>query len=106
MAETGVAVSLAAPRDRGAWLGAAPDQRPETGDELVERERLREVVVGADLEADDLVDVLVARSQHEDRNVRALADSPAQLDAVSVREIEVEDDQRRDFGRDLRDCRL
>ena len=61
-------------------------------------ERLREVVVGADLEADDLVDVLVARGQHQDRDVGGLADPPADLDAVDVREVEVEDDQRRLLG--------
>ena len=63
-------------------------------DELTRVERLRHVVVGADLESDDLVDVLVTRREHEDRDVRGLANPPAELDAVAVRQVEVEDDER------------
>ena len=63
-------------------------------DELPRVERLRQVVVGPDLEADDLVHVLVARGQHQDRHVGALADPAADLDPVDVREHQVEDDER------------
>jgi hypothetical protein len=62
-------------------------------DELARIERLRQVVVRAHLEADDLVDVLVAGAQHEDRHVGRLPDAPTDVDAVDVREHEVEDDQ-------------
>src|SRR5262245_27814156 len=44
--------------------GAAQD-RLHALDELARVEGLRELVVGADLEPDDLVDVLVARRQHQ-----------------------------------------
>ena len=74
--------------------GAAQD-RLDPRDELARVERLRQVVVGADLEPDDLVDVLVARGQHQDRHVGALADPLADLDAVDVRQHQVEHDQRR-----------
>jgi len=73
----------------------AAQDRLDAGDELTRVERLRQVVVGADLEADDLVDVLVSGGQHQDRNVRALADAPADLDPVDVREHQIEHDQRR-----------
>ena len=63
----------------------AAQDRLHAGDELARVERLRHVVVGADLEADDLVDVLVARREHEDGHVGGRADAPADLDAVDVR---------------------
>src|SRR2546423_6694117 len=46
--------------------GSAED-RLHARDELARIEGLRHVVVRADLEADDLVDVLVTRSEHQDR---------------------------------------
>ena len=61
--------------------------------ELARVERLRQVVVGADLETDDLVHVLVARGQHQDRDVRALAHAAADLEPVHVRQVEVEHDE-------------
>jgi hypothetical protein len=53
-------------------------------------ERLGEVVVGADLEADDLVDVVVARGQHQDRHVGRRPDLAAHLEPVDVRQHQVE----------------
>jgi hypothetical protein len=38
------------------------------GQELAESERLDHVVVGAELEADDTIDLLSARGHHDDRN--------------------------------------
>ncbi len=82
-------------------LGLLPFRRgaPEDGlharDQLARVERLRHVVVRADFEADDLVDVLVARRQHQDRDVGLLADAAADLDPVDVRQHQVEHDQRR-----------
>lgn len=43
----------------------------QSGEELLEAERLDEVVVGADLQALDPVLDLVARGQHQDRDVIA-----------------------------------
>ena len=83
--------------------GAAQD-RAHTRDELARVERLRHVVVGADLEADDLVDVLVARRQHQDRQVAALTDALADLDAVDVRQHQVEHDERRLLRLDESQC--
>ena len=59
---------------RALGRGAAQD-RAHARDELARVERLRHVVVGADLEPDDLVDVLVARRQHQHRQVARLRGS-------------------------------
>src|SRR6266852_8868471 len=60
---------------------------------LHEAERLRDVVVGAELQADDLVDLLPARGEHDDRRVVA---TPAQLaadvEAALLRQHHIEDD--------------
>ena len=88
--------------DLAPLRGGAPEDRLHAGDELARVERLGQVVVGADLEADDLVDVLVAGGQHQDRNVGALADPAADLDPVDVGEHQVEDDQGRRRGLELR----
>jgi hypothetical protein len=78
-----------------------PQYRLHPGNELARVERLRHVIVGADLEPDDLVDVLVACRQHQDRDVLALPDPPADVDAVHVGKHQVEHDQRRLFQLDL-----
>src|SRR5215204_1398108 len=78
-----------------ALRGRAAQDRLDPRNELPRVERLREVVVRADLEADDLVDVFVTRRQHQDRDVRLLPDAAADLDTIAVRKHEVEDDQRR-----------
>ena len=81
--------------DVAAPLGRRPAQHAlHAGDELAWVERLRQIVVGADLEPDDLVDVLVAGGQHQDRDIGGLADAPADLDPVEVGQHQVEDDQR------------
>ena len=49
----------------------AAEDRLHARDELAGRERLRQIVVGADLEADDAVGLLVAGGQHQDRHLRA-----------------------------------
>src|SRR5215218_2116147 len=81
--------------------GRSAKDRLHARDELPRVERLRHVVVGANLEADDLVDVLVARSQHEDRHVPALPHPAAELDPVDVGKHEVEDDELRRARREV-----
>src|SRR5207248_2644788 len=78
-----LALEIAAVRRR------APEDRLHAGNELAWVERLRQIVVGADFEADDLVDVLVARGQHQDRYVARLTNALRHLDAVDVREHQV-----------------
>ena len=55
---------------RGAVELAPAQQRAHAAHELGDRERLGDVVVGAELEAEHAVDLGVARRQHDDRHVR------------------------------------
>jgi hypothetical protein len=54
-------------RADGAALSA--DERPKARQELARIERLGQIVVGPELEADDSVGILTARGQHQDRHV-------------------------------------
>ena len=51
-------------------VGAAAQHRPDAGDQLARRVRLGDVVVGAELQPDDLVDLAVARGHHDHRHAR------------------------------------
>ena len=65
---------------------AAPQQGAHPGEELVERERLDEVVVGAGVEPGDAVGDLVASGQHQHRRViAAVAQDPAHREPVGTR---------------------
>ena len=75
-----------------ALLRAAED-RLDPRRELARRERLRDVVVGADLEPRDAIGLLVARREHDDRHLRAGADAAADLEAVDSRQADVEHDE-------------
>ena len=70
-----------------------PQDRLDPGDERPRVERLGHVVVGAELEADDRVDVVVAGGEHEDRRVAAPPELAADLEAVDLGEHQVEDDE-------------
>ena len=64
-------------------------------DEEVGRGRLREVVVGAGVEAEDLVALVAAGGEHEDgreAEVRVLAQALARLEPVHLRHHDVEHD--------------
>ena len=70
---------------------AAAQQRAQPGDQLVEGERLDEVVVSARLEARHPVRHRVARGEHQDRGpVALLAKAPAHLDPVEIRHQHVQ----------------
>ena len=62
-------------------------------DELGRGERLGEVVVGAELEAEDAVDLAVAGGEEDHRHLRRGADALAHLEAVEVGEADVEHDE-------------
>jgi hypothetical protein len=64
-------------------------------DQLARRERLGDVVVGAELEADDAVDLVAARGQEDDRHLARLANPLEDLEAARIGQADVEDDQRR-----------
>ena len=84
----------------------APQDALHACDELARVERLRQVVVGADLQPDDLVHVLVACGEHQDRDVGALPHTAADLDAVDVGQVEIEDHQGGHLRRHLRQRRM
>ena len=72
----------------------AAKQRLDPAEQLAQAVRLGQVVVGAELEADDLVDLVVARRQDEDRHLGAgRADAPEDLEAVDAGQAHVEDDE-------------
>src|SRR5919106_1504132 len=77
----------------GRKLGAA-QERAHATHELPDGERLRDVVVRADLEADDLVHLVAPGRQHDDRNgALEPAHAAADLEASELGKHEVEDDE-------------
>ena len=96
--------AMPAERDDAGLVGRArsgpqrvPAQhRMDARDQLARIERLAEVVVGAHLEADDPVDVLALRRQHDDRDVFAgAAQPPADREPVLAGQHQVEHDEAR-----------
>ena len=73
--------------------GSPAQQRAQAGEELAERERLDEIVVGARVETVDSVLDRVARRQHQDGNTAAQPDRPAGLPAVERRHQNVQHDR-------------
>ena len=71
----------------------AAQQRPHARGEVGERERLGDVVVGAGVEPEHLVELRAARGEHEHRRPRlALVQPAADLDPVDAGQAEVEHD--------------
>jgi hypothetical protein len=89
--------------ERDCLLGA-PKEGSDPGGQLAQAERLRDVVVGAQLEPDDLVELGVLCRQHHDRHARFRADDPADLDARQLGQHEVEQDEIRALGPELCQC--
>ena len=78
---------------RGAGLTAdAAHVGADPGEQLARRERLGDVVVGADLEAEHAIGFLAARGHHDDRHVAAPAQLAAHLDAIAAGQHQVEHD--------------
>src|SRR4051794_38939478 len=75
----------------GDAIAAAPQQGAYARAQDRQRERLREVVVGARVEPEHLVELGAAGREHEDRQARVLrARAAAHLDPVDVRQADVE----------------
>ena len=68
----------------------APQYGPDPCEELAEAKRLDDVVVSAELQTDDPVDLLALGGDDDDRHVGAGAQQPADLGSVDVGEPEVE----------------
>ena len=89
----GVQRQVADAQRRHAARRAAPQQRPQAGEQLLALERLDEVVVGADVQALDARLERVARGEHQDRRVVAVvAQALGDVDAVEPGQPEVEHD--------------
>src|SRR5664279_5828740 len=73
-------------------LDAAQDCLDASG-ELARRERLRDVIVGAELETGDTIGLFIPRGEHQDRHLRLRAHLPADLEAVDARQPDVEHDE-------------
>ena len=92
-------------------LGTNPDQfgrlfqafrpaqhTPDAGHELLRAERLGDVVVGSKLEPHQLVRLLAAGGQHDDRDVAITPQRPSHIEAVLTGQAQVEHHQVRTAG--------
>ena len=78
----------------GLGIGVhAAQQRAGAGHQLAGAEGLHQVVVGAQLQADDAIFHLALRRQHDDRHIGGVADDAADALARHTGQHEVEDDQ-------------
>jgi hypothetical protein len=68
----------------------AADERPDAGDELVQVERLREIVVGAEVEIGNLIGRRIASGEDQDRSGLCLAQLAEHLAALHAGEHQVE----------------
>jgi hypothetical protein len=93
-------VDLEGADDRELWVARdvaeAPEHRPDAGDELAPAERLHDGVIGAQLEAENAIGLLVAHRHDDDRGVGVAAQAAAHLDAVDVGQPKVEQPEMRD----------
>src|SRR5439155_6530389 len=85
------------PPGRIREVAIGPSQEgADAAHQLAQAERLGQVVVGAELEADDPVDLLLASGQEEHRHLRAAGTQAAEdLEAVHAGQADVEDDEVR-----------
>ena len=72
-------------------LRSASEECADTAPELVDRERLRDVVVGAELETAHLVVLVAERRQHDDRHRAVRANALEHVHSVQLRQHDVED---------------
>jgi hypothetical protein len=74
----------------------AAQQRFDAREELAQRERFAEVIVGSELEPQNAIELLVFRREDQDREMLAArAQAAAELEAVEARHDDVEDGEVR-----------
>ena len=78
---------------RPSGASAPPKLGPNAGHQLARAERLDDVVVGPQVEADDLVRVAAARGEQDDRHIAVLAQPAADLQPVEAGQHDVEQDE-------------
>ena len=76
----------------GLAAAGPAEERPDPRPQLGQPERLRDVVVGAELQGAHLGRLLAARREHEDRHRRLVADAGDHGEPVLVGQAEVEQD--------------
>src|SRR5829696_8318855 len=79
----------------GPGRARAADDRADAGHELAQLGGLCQIVVGAELEADDAVDRARRRGQHDDRHVGRFLEVADDRQPVLLRHVEVEHDEVR-----------
>jgi len=82
--------------DVASIFAYATENRFHTQDKLAWAERLHHIIVRADFESNDAIDLFGSSRKHNDRNapgVIALAKRSTDFQTVDVREHNVEDDQ-------------
>jgi hypothetical protein len=77
----------------GRCLAGAPQDGSDARCHLARAEGLDDVVVGAELEPDDLVGLLAPGGEHDDRDARLPPELAAHVVARTVREHHVEEDE-------------
>lgn len=97
------------PDDQPLWLAPtvwitidAAQNGPQAREQFAGIEWFGQIVVGADLETNDPVDILSSRSQHKDRDARGSPNLPQRFELFQIRKHDIEDDQ----GESPRQCRL
>ena len=75
------------------FRGATPEDGADAGHKFAAAEGFGEVVVGAHLQADDLVHLLPLGGQHDDRDIAVRPDGAAQRQPVFAWQHEIEQDQ-------------
>ena len=86
--------------DRDVRVGPT-EQGADAGGQLAQREGLRDVVVGAELQPDHLVELGILGREHDDRDAGFGADDAHDLDAGELGEHQVEQDEVRALGPEL-----
>ena len=74
-------------------LTRAPEHGSNAHEQLARTERFREVVVGADLEAHDAIDLVAERGQHDDGHIRCRAQLAANFEPALARQHEIQHDE-------------
>ena len=90
MSRSSASDAVVAGRGTG-WAPATDGADPRR--QLAPAERLGDVVVGAELEPEDAVELVATGGEHDDRDGPALAQLAADVTAVDVRQAEVEQDE-------------
>ena len=73
-------------------LPGSPQDGPHPRHQFPRRERLDQIVVGAQLEPENAIDLVVARGEEQDRHLAASADVAADVEAVAgAGQADVED---------------